>query len=248
MCDERSAMNARGVRSAAAATQESECARMPSWLFRDRDEAGRRLAERLVRFRAQHPVVLALPRGGVPVACPIAEALGVPVDVFPVRKLGAPGQPELGIGALALGGTRILSAGAIQKLGISADQVEQLIARESAELERQNVRFRAGRPMPDLHDRTAILVDDGLATGVSARAAMRAVRSMQPARVVLAVPVCAAETESELQPEADEIVCLASLHDFFAVGMWYRDFGQTSDEEVIELVERSRRMATPEEG
>jgi putative phosphoribosyl transferase len=214
---------------------------MQHWLFRDRNDAGEQLAARLGRFRAGAPIVLALPRGGVPVAFPIAEALGVPLDVFPVRKLGAPDQPELGIGALALGGARLLNAEAIQKLGITPEQVEQVVRRESAELERQNLRFRAGRAPPALQGRTVILVDDGLATGISALAAIRAVRLLQPARIVLAVPVCASETETELRPEVDEIVCLASLSVFFAVGLWYRDFGQTTDEEVIDLLERSRR-------
>lgn len=219
----------------------SRMAHTQPWLFLDRADAGRQLAARLGEYRDQQPIILALPRGGVPVAAEIAQLLGAPLDVLPVRKLGAPGQPELGVGALALGGMHVLNHAAIQELRITPTQLERTVATEAAELARQSERFRGRRPFPDLRDRTVILVDDGLATGVSALAAVRAAQTYGPRRIVLAAPVCAPETISRLRPEVDDVVCVASPPDFFAVGLWYQDFSQVSDEAVHEMLERSRR-------
>src|SRR5918997_3000983 len=207
--------------------------------FRDRGDAGRRLAERLSRYRDERPVVFALPRGGVPVAYEISRALGVPLEVLVARKLGAPGQPEFGIGAVAPGGVRILNEEVVRRLGIPEDYIERITERETAEVERRLRHFRGDRPEPEVRGRTVILVDDGLATGVTARAAVEALRRLGPGRLILASPVCAAQTAEVLAPEVDELVCLEAPADLGAIGFWYLDFSQTSDEEVIELLERA---------
>src|ERR687893_2604774 len=209
--------------------------------FRDREDAGRRLAERLSRFRDERPVVFALPRGGVPVAYEISRSLGVPLEVFVARKLGAPGQPEFGIGAVAAGGVRVLNEEVVRRLGIPEDYVENITERETAEVGRRMHLFRGDRAEPEVRDRTVILVDDGLATGVTARAAVKALRRLEPRRLILAAPVCAAQTAGLLDPDVDELVCLEAPPDLGAIGFWYRDFSQTSDEEVIELLESARR-------
>ena len=208
--------------------------------FKDREDAGRRLAERLSRYRDERPVVFALPRGGVPVGYEISRALGVPLEVFVARKLGAPGQPEFGIGAVAPGGVRILNEDVIRRLGITDDYVERITEQETAELERRLRHFRGERPQPEVRGRTVILVDDGLATGVTARAAIKALRRLEPQRLVLAAPVCAAQTAELLGPEVDEFLCLEAPPDLGAIGFWYRDFSQTTDDEVIELLERAQ--------
>jgi putative phosphoribosyl transferase len=209
--------------------------------FEDREDAGRRLAERLARYRDERPVVFALPRGGVPVGYEISRSLGAPLDVFVSRKLGAPGQPEFGIGAVAPGGVRVLNGNIVERLGIPYDYLEAVTRKEMAEVERRLRHFRGDRPEPDVRDRTVILVDDGLATGVTARAAVEALRRLGPRRLILAAPVCAAQTAELLGPEVDELVCLEAPSDLGAIGFWYRDFSQTSDEEVIELLERARQ-------
>jgi putative phosphoribosyl transferase len=209
--------------------------------FRDREDAGRRLAERLSRYGDERPVVFALPRGGVPVGYEISRSLRVPLEVFVARKLGAPGQPEFGIGAVAPGGVRILNEDVVRRLGIPEDYVEMLAGRETAEVERRMRLFRGDLPEPEVRGRTVILVDDGLATGVTARAAIKALRRLEPRRLVMAAPVCAAQTAELLGPEVDEIVCLETPPDLGAIGFWYRDFSQTSDDEVIDLLERARR-------
>ena len=209
--------------------------------FEDRQDAGRRLAERLAPYREEHPVVFALPRGGVPVGYEIALALAAPLDVFVARKLGAPGQPEFGIGAVAPGGVRILNEEVVRRLGIPEDYLERITQREMAEVERRLRHFRGDRPELEVRGRTVILVDDGLATGVTARAAIRALRRLEPRRLVLAAPVCAAQTAEVLGSEVDELVCLEAPPDLGAIGFWYRDFSQTSDEEVVELLESARR-------
>ena len=210
-------------------------------LFRDRADAGRRLAARLVGYRDEGPVVLSLPRGGRPVGLEISRALDAPLDVFIARKLGAPGQPELGIGAVAQGGALVLNERIVRALGIPEDYLEQAAAEELAEVERRLSLLRGERPEPEIRGRTAILVDDGLATGVTARAAIRALEERKPRRLVLAVPVCAPQTADLLHSEVDNLVCLEYPPDFVAVGLWYEDFEQVTDEEVIELLETARR-------
>ncbi len=208
--------------------------------FEDRRDAGRRLAAKLVRFRDERPAVFGLPRGGVPVGYEISRVLGAPLDVFVSRKLGAPGQPEFGIGAVAAGGVRVLNEGVIRRLGIPKEYVERITAREVAEVERRLRYFRGGRPETTVGGRTAILVDDGLATGVTARAAVEALRRREPSRLVLAAPVCAAQTAEIFVPAVDELVCLQSPSDLGAIGLWYKDFEQTTDDEVVELLARAR--------
>jgi predicted phosphoribosyltransferase len=212
--------------------------------FTDRREAGRELAGHLEAYRGRHDVVvLALPRGGVPVAFEVAGALGAPLDVFVVRKLGMPDQPEFAIGAIASGGVRVLSEEAIRWHRIPGEQIEAVARAELAELERREQEYRQGRPLIDLHGRTVILVDDGLATGSSMRAAVEAVRVHEPARVVVAVPVGAASTCEVFAGIADETVCARTPEPFSAVSLWYRDFSQTTDEEVRWLLQQPRRNA-----
>jgi predicted phosphoribosyltransferase len=207
-------------------------------LFRDREDAGRRLAEELTRYRDEDPLVLALPRGGVVVGYEVARALDAPLDIIVARKLGAPHQPELGIGAIAPGDVRVLDEMAIQLLGISKAQIEQTVAEERREMERRLQCYRGDRPLPDLGGRTVILVDDGLATGVTARAAIQAIRRQAPRRLVLAVPVCPPETAETLRPLVDDLMALSTPPDFHAVGLWYGTFAQTSDDEVIALLQQ----------
>lgn len=211
-------------------------------LFRDRADAGRQLAVRLERYRDEEPLVLALPRGGVPVGFEISRALGAPLDVFVSRKLGAPGQPELGIGAVAQGGTRILNERLVRRLGIPEDYLERITRREEDEVERRLRLLRGGQPVPEVGGRTAILVDDGLATGVTALAAIEALKMKDPRRIVLAVPVCAAPTAEMMRFEVDDLVSLQIPEDLYAIGFWYENFEQVPDETVIELLERARRV------
>ena len=208
--------------------------------FQDRRDAGRRLAGKLSHFMDERPVVFALPRGGVPVGYEISRSLRAPLDVFVSRKLGAPGQPEFGIGAVAAGGVRVLNQDVVRRLGIPDDYIEQVTAQETAEVGRRLRYFRGQRPEPEVGGRTAIVVDDGLATGVTARAAVQALRLRGPRRLILAAPVCAAQTAELLRPAVDELICLESPTDLGAIGFWYRNFEQTSDEEVVELLERAR--------
>jgi predicted phosphoribosyltransferase len=214
--------------------------------FRNRSEAGDWLAERLKAY-AHRPdvIVLALPRGGVPVAFELARALDVPLDVFLVRKLGLPGQEELAMGAIASGGVRVLNDDVVAALAVPASVIDGVARKEEQELRRREEAYRGSRPPPDVRGRVVILVDDGLATGSTMRAAVRAVKQMQPARVVVAVPVAAASTRDDLAEEVDEIVCATPPEPFLAVGRWYEDFSQTSDEEVHDLLERAARELTP---
>lgn len=212
-------------------------------LFLDRRDAGRQLAERLTELRDESPVVLALPRGGVVVGYEIARHLGAPLEVVVARKLGAPGNPEFGFGAIAPGGVRFLDEGTVGWLGLPQEVIDGIVEQEAQEMERRLQRYRGGRPSADLGGRTVILADDGLATGVTARAAIRYIRQCRPRRLVLAVPVSAAETARVVRAEVDELVCLQTPAAFMAVGQWYRDFSQTTDDEVIELLERSREGA-----
>jgi len=205
--------------------------------FRDRIEAGELLAEKLGQYRDRDDVVvLALPRGGVPVAREVSHALGVPFDVYVVRKLGVPGHEELAMGAIATGGVRQVNRDVVDALGIPGNVIDAVAAREQNELERREREYRGNRvPLP-LTSRTVILVDDGLATGSTMRAAVMAVRQQQPARVIVAVPVGAASTCADLATEADDVVCVRTPDPFVAVGLWYRDFTPTTDLEVRTLL------------
>ena len=203
----------------------------------DRREAGRELARALQKFSDRDDViVLALPRGGVPVAFEVAEALGAPLDVFLVRKLGTPGHAELAMGAIASGGIRVINHDVVQWLGILPEQIDAEARREQAELERREREYREGGAAPELSGRTVIVIDDGLATGSTMRAAVLAIQQQSPARVVVAVPVGASDTCEDLGTVADEVVCVRTPVPFSAVGQWYRDFSQTSDEEVRQLL------------
>ncbi|MBX5492682.1 MAG: phosphoribosyltransferase [Chloroflexi bacterium] len=210
--------------------------------FRDRRDAGRALAVRLAPYRQRPDVlVLALPRGGVPVGYEVARALDVPLDVFSVRKLGVPGHEELAMGAVASGGVLVRNEDVIAGLGLSDSVVAAVAARETQELERRERLYRGGQPPRDVHGQTVILVDDGLATGATMRAAVEALRRRGAARIVVAVPVAPPETCAELRTEADEVICLVTPEPFFAVGLWYADFAQISDDEVRDLLAASAR-------
>ena len=215
-------------------------------LFNDRIDAGHQLAGRLSAYSGRSDViVLALPRGGVPVAAEVARELGAPFDLFLVRKLGVPSHPELAMGAIAEGGVEVLSDDLIRDLGIPQSTVQQVAVRERMELDRRDVLYRQGRPRPIVKDRTVIVVDDGLATGSSMQAAVLALRQLEPARIVVAVPVGAADTCERLAQIADEVVCATTPEPFQAVGLWYRQFAQTSDEEVRRLLSRPFETAVP---
>ena len=213
-------------------------------LYEDRRDAGRQLARALNEFAGRPDVlVLALPRGGVPVAFEVASALDVPLDVFIVRKLGMPGHEEFGIGAIASGGVRVVDQTVLRSYGIDEATLDRIAGAEREELERRERLYRDDRPFPDLHGRTVILVDDGLATGSTMRAAIAALRAEQPRELVIAVPVGARETCEALSREADLMICLWTPEPFYAVGLWYRDFEQTTDAEVHDLLERAATRA-----
>lgn len=210
--------------------------------FRDRREAGKLLATKLSTFANQHDVlVLALPRGGVPVAFEIAKALHAPLDVLVVRKLGVPGQEELAMGAIAAGGVRILNNDVLQFMNIPDELIDKISSYEQHELERRERLFRGDRPPYTIPGYTVILVDDGIATGATMHSAVAALRQLEPARIVIAVPTAAPSTCDEFANEVDEIVCLIRPEPFIAVGYWYRQFSQTSDEEVRDLLEQANR-------
>ena len=212
--------------------------------FQDRREGGERLAEQLRAYANRADViVLALPRGGVPVGFEVADALRVPLDVFVVRKLGVPGQGELAMGALASGGVRVLDNDVIRMARVAATDIERTTLVAANELSRLEARYRGARPFPDIHGKTVILVDDGLATGSTMRAAVQAVRAQSPAAIVVAVPVGAIETCDALRAIADAVVCIATPEPFRAVGLWYEDFSQTTDDEVHALLDRARHAA-----
>jgi putative phosphoribosyl transferase len=210
--------------------------------YRDRTDAGRRLAARLREY-ADRPdvIVLALPRGGVPVAYEIARELHAPLDVFIVRKLGLPGHSEFAMGAIASGGVRVVDWDAVRRFGVTDEELAAVTAAEERELERRERQYRNGRPPPDVTGKTVILVDDGLATGATMAAAAAALKAQRPARLVVAVPVASPETCDAFRQIVDEIVCGATPEPFRAVGLWYEDFSQTTDEEVRELLARAAR-------
>lgn len=211
-------------------------------LYQDRSEAGRLLATKLTAYAHRRDVlVLALPRGGVPVAYEVAKALHAPLDVFVVRKLGVPGHEELAMGAIATGDVCVLNEQVVQMLHIPDSIIDAVATEERRELERREHLYRDNRPPPDVHDRIVILVDDGLATGATMRAAVAALRQQHPARIVVAVPVAAPSTCEELSTEVDEIICAQTPTPFFGVGYWYMDFSQTTDKEVYDLLARSEQ-------
>jgi predicted phosphoribosyltransferase len=211
-------------------------------LFVDRADGGRQLAQALRRHAGlQDAIVLALPRGGVPVGYEVAHRLDLPLDVFLVRKLGVPGHEELAMGAIASGDVLVLNPEVVMSLRISAQVIDAVAARERPELERRDREYRDARPAPDLHGRTVILVDDGLATGSTMRAAVASVRRQGAGRIVVAVPVASPEACAEFRLEVDEFVCLLTPEWFAAVGEWYQDFSQTTDEEVRELLARAQK-------
>ncbi len=214
-------------------------------MFTDRRQAGRRLAEALERFRDEQPLVIALPRGGVPVGFEVAKALGAPLDILLVRKLGAPFRPEYGIGAIAEGGIRFVRERDAELIGVGEQELEALVAEESAELKRRQLLYRGAREPLPVEGRTAILVDDGIATGGTAVAAGQALRARGAARVVLAVPVAPPGTEERLAADFDEVVCLEQPDGFFGIGQFYVDFGQLEDAEVTELLKAAREPPEP---
>ncbi|HEX8436431.1 phosphoribosyltransferase [Archangium sp.] len=208
--------------------------------FQDRREAGREVAALLTKYREESPLVLGLPRGGVPVAYEIARTLGAPLDVWVVRKVGTPGQPELGLGAVAEGGALFLDRGMMRSLGVSEAEVMRTAEREADEVFARVARFRGSHPAPSLEGRTVILADDGVATGGTMRAAIRALRERRPRSIVLAVPVGAVESLESLRPEVDDLVCAHPAEFMMSVGEFYDDFRQTQDSEVQELLVRAR--------
>jgi putative phosphoribosyl transferase len=212
--------------------------------FRDRSEAGRVLAGMLADYAGRNDViVLALPRGGVPVACEVAQALGAPLDVFLVRKLGAPGHEELAMGAIASGDVVVMNDEVLKAMNVQADEILDAIADERRELARREEAYRDGRPPVDVRGKTVILTDDGLATGSTMRAAVTALRRQAPARIIVAVPIGAASTCAEFHSIADDCICAVTPEPFRAVGLWYEDFSQIEDAEVAELLARARAAA-----
>ncbi len=212
--------------------------------FRDRAEAGQRLARELTEYADRDDVlVLGLPRGGVPVAFEVAQALDAPLDIFLVRKLGVPGHRELAMGAIASGGVRVMNQDVLQQLLVSEEAIDAVAAREREELERREQAYRGDRPRPDVTGKTVLLVDDGLATGASMRAALAALRERDPARIVVAVPTAPPRTCREFEDLADDVVCATTPEPFYGVGGSYVDFSQTTDEEVRELLDQARTIA-----
>jgi predicted phosphoribosyltransferase len=212
--------------------------------FEGRRQAGRALADKLLHYRdVPDVVVLGLPRGGVPVAFEVAKALHAPLDVFVVRKLGVPAYPEMAMGAVATGGVRVLNPRVIAELSISEETIERVAAKEREEVERRERDYRGERPPPEIEGATVILVDDGLATGATMRAAVQSVRLQGPKEVVVAAPAGAGKTCRTLRQEADEVICLIETDHFFAVGQWYRDFEQLTDEEVQRLLAEAHGLS-----
>ena len=210
-------------------------------LFKDRQDGGRQLAEKLIKFKDENPIIIALPRGGVVTGYEVAKILKASLDVMITRKLGSPFQPELGIGAIAPNNVRILNLDAIRFLGISKDEMEEIIKRETIEMNRRIKLYRGNLPPLDLSGKTVIIVDDGLATGVTAGAAVLAVKQMIPEKIILAVPVSPQDTANKFREEVDEFICLSEPPDFFAVGQYYYDFEQVTDKEVISLLNLARK-------
>jgi putative phosphoribosyl transferase len=212
-------------------------------IFRDRRDAGRKLAQELIHYSGRSDVtIFALPRGGVPVAYEVALAINAPMDIFIVRKLGLPGREELAIGAIASGGIRVLNNDIVRILNVPEEVINFVVQRERQELKRRERMYRGDRPMPNVHDRTVILIDDGLATGATMRAAVTGLRAQNPARIVVAVPTAAREVCEAFQFEVDEMICAMTPEPFQGVGKWYEEFPQMNDEEVRNLLEKANRQ------
>jgi len=212
-------------------------------IFRNREEAGEQLASRLVEYANREDViVLGVPRGGVPIAFKVAEALNLPLDVFVLRKLGVPGREELAFGAIGSGGVRVLDRAIVEAIGLSKTAIEMVTQTEKTELLRRERIYRGGRPPLDLRGKTVILVDDGIATGSSLRAGVRALRQTKPASIVIAAPVAPPSAVNSLKSEVDDVVCVAVPEIFYGVGQFYKDFSQVKDEEVIELLDTAARQ------
>ncbi|MBI2599902.1 phosphoribosyltransferase [Candidatus Daviesbacteria bacterium] len=210
-------------------------------VFESRQEAGKKLATKLIKFREDNPFVLALPRGGVPIGFEVADVLHAPLDVIIVRKIGLSSNPEFGIGAIAEGGVKVLDQTSIEVLGIDETELEDTIKLEEEELSKRVKTYHGNDKLPNLTGKTAILVDDGMATGITAKAAIEAVRKLNPKKIILASPVCAIDTAESLKSKIDEVICLATPFEFMAVGSWYKNFEQLSDEENVNLLKKSKR-------
>lgn len=208
--------------------------------FADRYDAGKKLAKLLKDYKEKpNTIALALPRGGVPVAYEVAIALSIPLDVYVVRKLGVPGHAELAMGAIASGGTVIYNENIVRQLNIEKEDINHVIVQEEEELKRREAIYRGDRPFPDLKNKTILLIDDGIATGATTRAAIKGLRAHDPAELILAVPVAAQSTCEEIAKEVDKMICPLKPENFYAVGLWYEQFSQTQDEEVSELLEKA---------
>jgi putative phosphoribosyl transferase len=217
-------------------------------LFMNRADAGKKLSEKLIKYaRREDVAILALPRGGVPVAFEVARRLRAPLDIFLVRKLGLPGQEELAMGAIASGGIRVLNEDVVNRLGVPDDVLNSVTTKEMAELERRERAYRGDAPMIEVSDRTVILIDDGLATGASMKAAVSGLWSRDPDRLVVAVPVAAPDVCARFQQLVDEIICLETPEMFFGVGAWYDDFAQVIDEDVRQLLQRANALSSSDE-
>jgi putative phosphoribosyl transferase len=210
-------------------------------IFKDREDAGRKLAKKLMAYQGKDAIVLALPRGGIPAAVEIAKALDLPLDITVARKLGAPGYAEFGVGAIAQGGIMVLNPGSLEAVAVTEKELKDIITEETAEMERRIALYRGNRHNPQIKGKIVILVDDGLATGVTAQAAIRSLKLGQPKKLILAVPVCAQDTADIVAKEVDELICLYYPRDFTAVGVWYENFGQLNDQEVIDMLAQAHR-------
>ncbi|HYF04559.1 MAG TPA: phosphoribosyltransferase [Patescibacteria group bacterium] len=214
---------------------------MPHVYFKDRSDAGKQLAQSLENLRGRDSRVLALPRGGVPVAVEIAKFLHIPMDIFVARKLGAPHNPEFGVGAIAEGGVIVFDNSTLRSLGLTQVDMQDIITEEFAEMERRIALYRGNRHNLQIGNKTVILVDDGLATGITALAAIRSLKLSKPKEIILAVPVCAQDSADNLRQEGITITCLHAPHNFMAVGLWYKNFAQTTDQEVLDILTRANK-------
>lgn len=211
-------------------------------LFKNRNDAGRQLAKELFRFVDVNPIILALPRGGIPIGYEIAKLCHAPLDVLVVRKVGLPDRPEFGVGAIAEGNVQLFDERTLKRLGISPSDLKGVINAETKELNRRVQTYREKSEPPSVKGRTVILIDDGLATGVTARAAIEAIKKLHPKKIVFASPICAYDSTQELNSLVDEVICLATPLDFMSVGQWYQNFEQLEDEEVVDILKKAKQF------